>query len=146
MISETIQQKINKALKAGERIRVSTLKLLSSELYNAKIAKRAKLTEAEELRIVQHEAKKRKEAIAIYQKAGANDRAEREEKELKVLEEFLPKGLSDSELESLIEKAIKECGASGMVDMGKVMGVVMAKVKGRAEGDKVAQIVKLKLT
>lgn len=90
MISDTINQKIAEALKAHDEIRLSTLRMLSSALNYEFIAKQHKLSEEEELVVVVKEAKKRKEAIGIYKKVAANDRAEKEEKELKILEEFLP--------------------------------------------------------
>ena len=146
MISDTINKQIAEAMKAKDEIRLSTLKLLLSALHNAKIDKRGDLTEEEELEIVRREAKKRKDAIEAYKKAGATDRAEKEGKELVILQEFLPKELSDEKVSKLVNEAVTATGASSMQDMGKVIGAVMAKAKGRADGKKVAEMARKKLT
>ncbi len=145
MILDTINKQIVEAMKAKDEIRLSTLKLLLSALHNAKIDKRGDLTEEEELEIVRREAKKRKDAIEAYKKAGATDRAEKEEKELAILQEFLPKELSDEEVSKLVDEAITTTSASSMQDMGKVIGAVVAKAKGRADGKKVAEMARRKL-
>jgi len=145
MISDTINKQIAEAMKAKDEIRLSTLKLLLSALHNAKIDKRGDLTKEEELEIVRREAKKRKDAIEAYKKVGATDRAEKEEKELAILQEFLPKELPDEEVSKLVDEAITTTSANSMQDMGKVIGAVMAKAKGRADGKKVAEMAKRKL-
>jgi len=110
MIADSINQKIGEALKAGDEIRLSTLRLLSSAFNYEFIAKQHKLSEEEELAVVRREAKKRKEAIEAYQKAGAQDRADKEQKELEILQEYLPAGLSDAEIEKIVEEAIAGVG------------------------------------
>ena len=145
MISDTITQKIGEAMKAKDEIRLSTLRMLSSALNYEKIDKQHTLSEEEELEVVRREAKKRRDAIEAYKKAGANERAEKEEKELAILQEYLPEQMPDSELEKKVKEAISQTGASSMADIGKVMGVVMAKVKGRAEGGKVSELVRKNL-
>lgn len=145
MIADTINQDIAKALKAKDEIRLSTLRLLSSALNYEFIAKQHVLTEEEELSVVRREAKKRKEAIEAYEKAGANDRAEKEKKELAVLEEFLPAQMPDEELIKIVDEAISTLGAASMADMGKVMGAVVPKVAGRADGGRISKLVSEKL-
>ena len=145
MIADSINQKIGEALKAGDEIRLSTLRLLSSAFNYEFIAKQHKLSEEEELAVVRKEAKKRKEAIEAYQKAGAQDRADKEQKELEILQEYLPAGLSDAEIEKIVEEAIAETGATSTADMGKVMGAAAGKAGGRAEGGKISEIVRAKL-
>ena len=145
MIADSINQKIAEALKAHDEIRLSTLRLLSSAMNYEFIAKQHKLSEEEELSVVRREAKKRKEAIEAYQKAGAHDRADKEKKELEILEEYLPAGLSDAEVEKIVEEAIAQTGATTMADMGKVMGIAVGKAEGRAEGGKISEIVRAKL-
>ena len=120
--------------------------MLSSELYNKKIDKKEKLTEEEEMAIIKIQAKMRRDAIDAYKKAGANDKAAEENKELAILKEFLPKEMSDTELEKIVIGVIKETGASEISDMGKVMGAVMKKTKGTADGNRVSEIVKSKLS
>lgn len=146
MIADTINQKIAEALKARDEIRLSTLRLLSSALNYEFIAKQHKLSEEEELVVVGREAKKRKDAIEAYEKAGAKDRAEKEKKELTILEEYLPEQMKDEELTKLVEEAISLTGATTIADMGKVMAAVMSKVQGRADGGRVSSLVKQKLS
>jgi len=150
MISDTISKQIVEAMKAKDEIRVSTLKLLSSELHNAKIDKKAGLTEEDELKVVRSEAKKRKDAIEAYEKVQdkvqVQERLDREKAELKILREFLPKELSDEELEKIVSETLTEIGAKDVKEIGRVIGAVMGKVKGQAEGGRVAALVKSKLT
>lgn len=135
------------ARRAKNEIRLSTLKMLSSALTNAEIAKkREKLTEEEELKVVRSEAKKRRDAIQMYEKADAVERAEKEKQELEILQEFLPKELSNEELEKIVSASIEQSGAKSMADMGKVMGMVVKKVEGRADGKRISEIVKSELT
>ena len=146
MIKDDLGKKITDALKEKDEVRVMTLRMLSSALTNAEIEKkREKLTPEEEFVVVKKEAKKRKDAIEAYEAAGAKERAEKEKKELSILEAFLPEEMLDEKLEGLVMEAIKEIGATGLQDMGKVMGAVMGKVKGEAAGDRVLAVVKEKL-
>jgi uncharacterized protein YqeY len=146
MITETIKKQIIEAMKAKDELRLSTLKLLSSSLHNAEIDKRGVLNEEEELEVVAKEAKKRKDAIEAYEKAGQKERADKEKKELKILSQFLPEEISDDELGKIIDETVKELGVSNMQDMGRAIGAVMAKVKGRADGKKVSDMVRAKLS
>jgi hypothetical protein len=145
MISDTITPKVGEAMKAKDEIRLSTLRLLSSALNYEFIAKQHVLTEEEELAVVRREVKKRKDAIEAYEKAGAKERAEKEKKEMAVLEEYLPAQMSDSELIKIVDEAISALGATSMADMGKVMGAVVPKVAGRAEGARISKLVSEKL-
>lgn len=145
MITDTIKKQIIDAMKAKDELRVSTLKLLSSALHYEIIKKQADLSSEEEIEIVRKEAKKRKDAIDIYEKASASARAEKEKKELTILQEYLPAELSEETLTGMVNEAIKETGASSMADIGKVIGTVMKKVKGQADGSKVAEMVRNKL-
>lgn len=145
MIASKIQTMIGEALKAGDEIRLSTLRMLGSAFNYEKIAKQHELTEAEELEVIKSEAKKRKDAIEAYKSAGASDRAEKEEKELKVLEEFLPAQMSDEELRKIVDEVIMGLPAEARAQAGKVIGMVMGKTKGQADGGRVSLMVKEKL-
>jgi len=151
MITDTITQKIGEALKAHDEIRLSTLRLLSSAFNYEFIAKQHKLSEDEELVVVRREAKKRKEAIEIYEKLensknlNIQERIQREKEELKILQTFLPPEISEDEIVKLVDEAIKETGATSIKDMGKVIGLVKQKTKGAADGAKVASMVRQKL-
>ena len=142
MISDTIQKQVIEAMKAKDTVRVSTLRMLSSELKNAKIEKGSDLTEEDELKVIKKEAKKRRDAIEAYEKAGNSGLADKEKAELKILEEYLPEQLSDEEVKKMVLEAISQTGASSPSEMGKVMGVVMGKVAGRADGQRVSAMVK----
>lgn len=145
MIADSITQKIAEAMKARDEIRLSTLRLLLSAINYEKIAKQHNLSEEEELVVVRKEAKKRKDAIEAYEKAGAKERAEKEKKELLILEEYLPAQISEEELTKIVDEAINELGAKTVADMGRVMGAAMGKAAGRADGTKVSELVKKRL-
>ncbi len=146
MLLEKLQDEMKKALKSGEKERLSVIRMLISEIKKVQIDKKKELTDEEIIQILQRYAKQRKEAIQQYKKANREDLVEKEERELEIVQEFLPEPLSKEEIEKIVEEVIKETGASSMKDMGKVMKTVMEKVKGRAEGSIVSQIVKSKLS
>ena len=141
-----LQEEMKKAMKSGEKDRLSTIRMLISEIKKVQIDKKKDLTDEEIIQLLQRYAKQRKEAIQQYKKANREDLVEKEEKELKVVEEFLPEQLSEQEIENIVQETIEEIGASSLKDMGKVMKVVMEKVKGRADGSTVSKIVKQKLS
>ena len=154
LITDTITRKIGEAMKAKDEIRLSTLRMLSSALNYEFIAKQHKLSDEEEIVVVRREAKKRKEAIDAFRQAqgkltssGTNmdERIAKEQKELAILEEYLPPQISDEELTNIVDEAIAQTKASSMVDIGKVMGFVKNKTAGNADGGKVVEIVKSKL-
>ncbi|HJX45841.1 MAG: hypothetical protein A2V72_02235 [Candidatus Nealsonbacteria bacterium RBG_13_37_56] len=146
MITNTISSKIAEALKEKDVLKVTTYRLLSSALNYEFIAKQHKLSEEEEWVVVDREIKKRKEAIEAYENAKAQDRADKEKKEMEILLKFLPKQLSTEEIEKIVQDAIDKTKASKMSDMGKVMGMVMGEVRGKADGNRVLDIVKKKLS
>lgn len=145
MITSTISQQIQAALKSGDSLRASTLRLLSSSLHNEKIAKMRDLTEEEELAIVRRELKRREEAVEAYKKGGRQDLAEKEEKEAEILKEFLPEQMTELQITQIVEEEIERVGVSGPGDFGKVMGAVMERLHGKAGGSTVARVVKSKL-
>ncbi len=136
---------INEAMKARDSVRVSTLRMLLSELKNVKIDK-PDMKEADELAVVRKEVKKRMDAIEAYEKAGRVELADQEKKEMQILKEYLPKDLSDQELYKLVDEVIAETGVSAVSQMGEVIGQVIKKSQGRADGARVAALVKEKLT
>lgn len=156
MISNSINQKIAEALKAKDEVRLSTLRMLSSALNYEYIAKQHKLSDEEEIVVVKREAKKRQDAIEALRQAQSKSsssdpatlkkRLEQEERELEILKEYLPKEMDEGELEKLVDEAISKTQAKELKDMGKVIGMVMGEAKGKANGSKVAQIVKSKLS
>lgn len=146
MIADTINQQIARAMKAKDETRLSTLRLLSSALNYERIARGHNLSEDEELSVVRREVKKRQEAIDVYEKVGAKDRADQERKEQEILKEFLPPELSQEEVEKIVEEAIAFTGSQGLGDFGKVMAEAMRRAAGMVDGKKVAEIVTKKLS
>jgi uncharacterized protein YqeY len=133
-LKDRLSEETTAALRAGEKIRLSTLRLLSAAVKNREVELRHPLDDDEFVEVATREAKRRREAIEAYEKAGREDRAATEREELGVLEEYLPAGLTDQEVDALIDEAIARTGAAGPGDMGKVMSSVMAEAKGRADG------------
>ncbi|MBI1863634.1 GatB/YqeY domain-containing protein [Candidatus Woesebacteria bacterium] len=142
MISDTIQKQITDALKAKDETRLIALRMLSTALSYARIDKMSDLNEEEELTVVKKEAKKRKDAIEIYDKANQKERAEKERAELKILEEYLPKQMDDEQLSKIIDEVLS--GMDDKSNMGRVIGEVMKKTRGQAEGKRVSELVKSK--
>lgn len=160
-MTKTLKEKViinlTNALKEKRDLEVSTLRMLQAVILNKekekrfskkqemseeKLEKESSLTDEELIEIIFSESKKRKEASAVFEKGGRRDLAEKENKELEILKAYLPEQLSEKELRDLVKEVIKNTGALNQKDMGKVMAGLMPKVKGRAEGSMVSQIVK----
>lgn len=141
-----IEEQMVLAAKTKDKVRLSALRMLKSGLHNREIDLKRKLSEAEFLQLLSSMVKQRKDSIDQFAKGGRQDLVEKEEAELKVIEEFLPSQLSDAELDAAIAEAIRETGAQGARDMGKVMKALMPKVTGRADGKTVSEKVKAKLS
>lgn len=142
---DKISQDLIEALKSHEEVRVSTLRFLISGLKNARIAKGSDLTDEEVVSEIAKDAKRHRESIDAYVKAERDLLADKEKAELEILLTYLPSQMSEEEVVKIVASTISEVGASGIADMGKVMGAVMAKVKGQADGMVVSKIVKEKL-
>ncbi|RMI15313.1 MAG: GatB/YqeY domain-containing protein [Calditrichaeota bacterium] len=145
-LEQQLMEDMKAALKAGDRIRLETIRGLRAQLKNAQIEKGESLTEDDVIRVLMNAAKKRKEAIEQYRSLGKEDRAAEEEQELRIIQSYLPEQMSEEELARLIEDVVREVGATSIKDMGKVMGVIMPRVKGKADGKVVQQMVRTKLT
>jgi uncharacterized protein YqeY len=142
-LKEQIANDFKQALKQRNEAVVGTLRMVSTAITNAEIAKmREKLTEEEVLKLIKSETKKRKEAILDYRKGGREDLALKEEGELKILEKYLPEQLGEEEISKIVRKVIEEIKPSGPGDFGKVMKVVAAEIGGRADGKTVSEMVK----
>ena len=146
MILEKLTTDMTAALKAGDKPRLSVIRMLRAELKNAQIAEGDTLSEAQEQKVLASYAKKRKEAKEQALELGRDDLAEKEEFEYNVTMSYLPEQLDDAELESIIKTKIEETGATGPREMGKVMKAVMEVVGNQAEGSKVSALVKKLLT
>ncbi len=128
-------------MKAGERERVHALRLIVNELQKA-----AKDAGDDDVAVLQRERKRRLEAADAYRDGGRTDLAEAEEREAEIIASYMPEQLGDEELHAIVGDAVAESGASSPQEMGKVMALVMPKVKGRADGRRVSAAVKEKLT
>jgi uncharacterized protein YqeY len=133
------------AMLARDADRRDALRLLLASLKSAEKELQRPLSDEEELQVLQRERKRRIEAAEAFRVGGREEQAESEERELAVLEEFMPEPLSEDELEEIVDDAIAENGATSMRDFGRVMADVMPQVSGRADGSVVSQLVKEKL-
>jgi uncharacterized protein len=140
-VLEQVQDDVKTALKAGERERVRALRLIAAELQKA-----AKDDSADEVEVLQRERKRRLEAAEAYRDGGRDELAAAEDQEAEIIQSYMPEQLSDEELGAIVGDAVAESGAASPSEMGKVMSLVMPKVKGRADGKRVSQLVKEKLT
>lgn len=139
---EELQAALKDAMRAGDDTRKSTLRMTLSAIHNAEIEARGDLDEADVLAILQKEVKSRQETIEEARQAGREDLARQAEREIAVLEKYLPQPLSSAELEAMAREAIEEVGATSPREMGQVMKVLMPRVRGRADGSQVSQIVR----
>ena len=137
-----IDAKLKEALKTKDRITLDTLRGLRAAIKNKEVELQRKLTEAEFYQLVAKQIRQREDAIAQFKKVNRLDLAEKEEKELEILKQFMPPPLSDDELEQLVRQVIAEVGAKGPQDMGRVMKEIMPRVSGRADGKRVSALVK----
>ena len=133
-----VQSQIVINLKSRDQKRLDTFRFLFSQIKNKEIDAKRELTDEETVKLLQGEAKKRRESIAAYQKGGRQDLADKEQYELTIIEEYLPKQLTDEEIKAIIDE-VKSANPSG--DFGTIMKTVMIKVAGRADGGKVAKII-----
>jgi uncharacterized protein YqeY len=140
-----IEEELAAARRDRDTERRDALSLILAQLRSAEKELRRPLHDEEELQVLQRERKKRVEAAEAFRSGGRDEQAESEERELDVLEEFMPEPLSEEELETIVDDAIAECGATSMRDLGRVMADVMPQVAGRADGSAVSQLVREKL-
>lgn len=142
-LKEKIEQDLSNARKEKNELLISTLSMLRAAILNAEIAAmRRVFTDEDVIKVISYEVKKHKDSIEEYQKGGREDLVVKEKQEMEILMKYLPAELSKDELRKIIEEKIRELGATGPADFGKVMGVVMKVVAGRAGGDMVSKVVK----
>jgi uncharacterized protein len=140
-----IEDEIKEAMKARDAERRDALRLIVNALKISEKELQRPLSDDEELQVLQRERKRRVEAAEAFRAGGREAQAESEERELAVLEEFMPAPLSEDEIEDIVDDAIAEVGATSMADLGRVMADVMPQIAGRADGSVVSQIVREKL-
>lgn len=139
---QKLDDDLRASLKASESLKVSVLRMAKAALKNRQIDKGGELSEEDILTVLSTLSKQRRESIEQFSKGGREDLAEKERQELSILQSYLPKQLTPEELDGIIAESIKESSAQGLKDMGKVMRLVMSRVKGAADGKIVNQRVK----
>ena len=144
-IQEKLLEDMKSAMKSGDKLRLETIRGLRSQLKNHEIDKGRPLTDEDAVTVLTGAAKKRKESIELFKQGNRLDRASDEENELNIIQEYLPKQLTEKEISELVDQVIEEVSPTSPQDMGKVMGTLMPQVKGRADGKIVQKIVQQKL-
>lgn len=140
---EQIEKDVVAAMKAKDVVKVSTLRMLKSALGNYLIqAKKDKAEDADVQSMIAKQAKQRRESLESFEKAGRKDLADKEKAELAILESYLPKQLSEEQLQAEVQKAIATSGAKGPADIGKLMKTLMPAIQGKADGKRVQEAVK----
>jgi len=143
-LKERIISDMKEAMRVKDDVRLSVLRMLLSDIKNEEVSgsERRDLTDEEVISVLKRAVKRRREAAEQFRQGNRQEMAEREEKEIKYIEIYLPPSLSDEELKAIIQGAITEVGANGVKDMGRVMRIVMDRVKGRADGRAVSEMVR----
>jgi len=145
-LKNRITDDMKAAMRAKEGARLSTIRLLLAAMKQKEVDERVVLQDAEILSIIEKMLKQRRESIAQFEKAGRQDLADNEKAEIAVLSAYLPQQMSEAEVAAAITAAIQESGAAGPKDMGKVMGLLKARLAGKADIGKVSALVKAKLS
>ena len=146
-LQDQVMVAMKEAMKAKDQTALTALRAVKSAILMAKTESGAtsELTEEQELKLLQKQVKQRKDSATIFMEQGREDLANPELAEAEVISQFLPEAMSDDDVEKIVVKAIEKLGASGMKDMGKVMGIVSKELAGRADGKTISTIVKSKL-
>ena len=145
MLKKRLQDDIKTALKSGDKQRRMTLGMVIAAIKNKEIEKRGELSEEEIVAVIASEIKKRRDAVVQYEKGGRPELAEQEKQEMNILMGYMPEQMSEDEIRAEVKKVISEMGAKDIREMGKVIGAVMPKLKGKADGQTVSKIVKEEL-
>jgi uncharacterized protein YqeY len=144
-LKENIENAMKAALKAKEAVALSTLRMLLAAIKQREIDERVTLSDSDVISVVEKMIKQRRESIKMYEEAGRDDLAASEKSEIEILQTYMPKQLTESEVEDAVVAAITETGAAGPKDMGAVMGLLKAKLAGRADFSLISKLVKSKL-
>ena len=145
MLKQQITDAMKAAMKGGDKARLAVVRLMLAAVKQREVDERIELDDSQVLAVLDKMVKQRRDSIQQYGDAGRDDLVAQEAAEIEVIQEFLPKALSDDEINAIIEAAIAETGAESMRDMGKVMGIVKPQVQGRADVGQVSGRVKQRL-
>jgi len=146
VLKDKLQQDMKDALKSGNSQKRTLLGMAMSAIKNKEIEKRSELNDEEIVSVIASEIKKRRDSVEQFTKGGRPELAEQENKEAEILMAYMPEQMSEEDVRSEVKKVIAETGAKDIKEMGKVIGAVMAKVKGKADGTLVSRIVKEELS
>lgn len=141
-IKEKLNEDLKKALKEGKKERLSVIRMAKAAIINEEKDRMHELNDDEVIEVISREVKKRKDAKEEYERLGRSDKADELQREIEILQEYLPLQLTEEELEEIVKKTITEIGAKDLKDLGMVMKAVLPQVKGRADGKTVNAIVK----
>ncbi|MBI4471881.1 MAG: GatB/YqeY domain-containing protein [Acidobacteria bacterium] len=146
-LQEKIQAHLSDAMRSKETLRLSVLRMMKAAVKNKEVEKMKALDEAETIAVLNSLVKQRRDSVEQFRKGGREELAQKEEAEIKIIEEYLPAAASEEDIRRAIEEAIQETGASSMKDMGKVMKATLSRLAGKtADGSRVSQLVKEKLS
>lgn len=144
-LKQRILDDIKAAMKAGDKERLVTLRMLSAAIKQREVDERIEMDDAQTLAVVEKMIKQRRESIKQYEEGGRPELAAKEQAEIGILEDYMPEQLSDAEVDQLIDAAVKQTSASEMKDMGKVMGVLKPQIQGKADMGDVSKRIKARL-
>lgn len=144
-LQSRIHDEMKVAMRAKNKPRLGVIRLIQAEFKRIEVDERIELDDARVLAVLDKMVKQRRDSLKQYQDAGRDDLADQEQFEIGVISDFLPQALSDDEISQLIAEAITATGATGMQDMGKVMGILKPKMQGRADMGNVSKLIKQKL-
>jgi len=142
MLKNNLEQQMKEALKAGDQIRLSTLRLLLAAIKNEEIAQGREATDEDVVTVVRRQMKQRRESVEAFRQAGREELARKEEAELAILNTFVPQQLSEEEIRQIVKEVLDQLPETERNNFGRVMGATMSKVKGKADGNLVAKVVK----
>jgi uncharacterized protein len=146
-LQEKIQSHLSDAMRSKDQLRLSVLRMMKTAVKNKEVEKMKPLEEAEVIAVLNTLVKQRKDSVEQFRKGSREELAQKEEAEIKIIEEYLPAAASDDEIRRAVEEAVQETGAASMKDMGKVMKATMGRLAGKTvDGSRVSQFVKEKLT
>lgn len=145
-LEEKIAEEMKQAMKAGEKVRLSTIRMIRSSLKNKEIELRKRLEDEDVIKVIQAMVRKGEESLEQFQAGGRGDLVEKEKAEIEILKSFLPQPLSQDEILKIIDETIQETQASSLKDLGKVMKAVMPRLGGKADGKVINQLVRQRLS
>ncbi|RKN86963.1 GatB/YqeY domain-containing protein [Paenibacillus ginsengarvi] len=140
-LSERLNEDMKQAMKNQDKFRLSVIRMIRSAIKNVEIDQKKTLSDEEVLDILNREIKQRKDSLQEFEKAGRDDLAETVKEEIEVIAVYMPQQFTEEEIHAIVQQTIQETGASSKADIGKLMGALMPKVKGRADGKLVNQLV-----